>query len=91
MKSSNSELTVEDIPLKVLEKLAKLSDPDVPLKERVQLEVEMMKDPYEKKVMVDFRQKFDRKKFLEHKAEMESKLQEKIHADILTEAEKEKK
>jgi hypothetical protein len=89
-KSSSNELTVEDIPLKVLEKLAILSDPDVPLKERVQLEVDMMKDPYEKKVMVDFRQKFDRKKFLEHKAEYEQNIQEKIHADILTEAEKEK-
>jgi hypothetical protein len=89
-KSTKEVVSQEDIPLRILEKLAILTDPDVPLKERCQVEVDMLKDPFEKKIMVDFRHTFDRKAFLSLKAEYEEKEQQRIHRDILTEEEKER-
>jgi hypothetical protein len=89
-KSAHEIVSQEDIPLEILEKLAILTDPDVPLKERVQVEVDMMKDPFEKKIMVDFRHTFDRKAFLSLKADYEQREQQRINKDILTEEEKER-
>mmetsp|Transcript_11086 Transcript_11086/g.19515 ORF Transcript_11086/g.19515 Transcript_11086/m.19515 type:complete len:357 (+) Transcript_11086:239-1309(+) len=79
----------DDIPLPILEKLATLTDSNTPLKERCQLEVDMMQDPFTKKIMVDFRHNFDRKAFLKCKAQLEQQEQERIQSNILTEAQKE--
>jgi hypothetical protein len=89
-KSAKEIVSQEDIPLHILEKLAILTDPDVPLKERCQVEVDMLKDPFEKMIMVDFRHTFDRKAFLSLKADYEEKEQQRINRDILTEEEKER-
>ncbi|KAG7369409.1 hypothetical protein IV203_032152 [Nitzschia inconspicua] len=89
-KSAKEIVTQDDIPLDVLEKLAILTDTDVPLKERVQVEVDMLKNPFEKKIMVDFRHTFDRKAFLSLKAEYDEREQRRINKDIMTEEEKER-
>lgn len=89
-KSAKEIVTQDDIPLEILEKLAILTDPDVPLKERVQVEVDMLKDPFEKKIMVDFRHTFDRKAFLSLKSDYEQREQQRINKDIMTEEEKER-
>ncbi|KAL3933376.1 MAG: hypothetical protein SGARI_003722, partial [Bacillariaceae sp.] len=58
--------------------------------ERVQLEVDMSRDPFEKKIMVKFRNTFDRKAFLALKNEYEQNEERKIAKNFMTEQEKER-
>lgn len=86
------ELTQDDIPFETLKKLMVITDPDPEVKksrERSQLEVDMMRDPLEKRILVEFRHKFDRKKFLSEKSELERKANEKLAKDISLEEKKE--
>ncbi len=89
-KGGKEIVNQKDIAFEILQKLAIITDPDVPLKERVQVEVDMMKDPYEKKVLVEFRHTFDRKSFLSMKADWERQEQKRIAKNIKTEEEIEK-
>jgi hypothetical protein len=89
-RNAKDIVTQDDIPLDILEKLAILTDSNVPLKERVQLEVDMSRDPFEKKIMVDFRNVFDRKAFLSLKADYEQDQEKKIAKNFMTEQEKER-
>ena len=86
------ELTQDDIPLAILEKLMVITDPDPEVKkstERAQLEVDMMRDPTEKRILVEFRHKFDRKKFLSDKSELERQAALKLSKEISIEEQKE--
>ena len=87
------ELTQDDIPLAILEKLMVITDPDPEVKkstERSRLEVEMMRDPTEKRILVEFRHKFDRKKFLSDKSELERQAALKLSKEISIEEQKER-
>mmetsp|Transcript_29926 Transcript_29926/g.72533 ORF Transcript_29926/g.72533 Transcript_29926/m.72533 type:complete len:334 (-) Transcript_29926:283-1284(-) len=86
------ELTQDDIPLAILEKLMVITDPDPEVKkstERSQLEVDMMRDPTEKRILVEFRHKFDRKKFLSDKSDLERRAALKLSKEISIEEQKE--
>jgi hypothetical protein len=50
--------------MEVQRKLAIITDPATPMKERLGIEVEMMKNPKEKSYLSEFRHDFDRKKYL---------------------------
>jgi ABC-type proline/glycine betaine transport system ATPase subunit len=50
--------------MEVQRKLALITDPATPMKERLEIEVEMMKNPKEKSYLSEFCQDFDRKKYL---------------------------
>ncbi|KAL3907610.1 MAG: hypothetical protein SGILL_008801 [Bacillariaceae sp.] len=90
VKNPKEIITQDDIPLDILEKLAILTDETAPLKERCQLEVDMLKDPFQKQIMVDFRHTFDRKAFLSLKNDFELKEEAKMHRNYNTEQEKER-
>jgi hypothetical protein len=86
------ELTQDDIPLEILKKLSIITDPDPDVKksrERGQLEVDMMRNPTEKRILVEFRHKFDRKKFLSEKSELERQAGMKLAKEISIEEQKE--
>lgn len=84
-KPNAKELTQADIPLETLQKLFMITDPNAPLKERVQVEVDMMRDPVEKRILVEFRHKFDRKSFLSTQAEQQRAEDARIKSNIQTE------
>jgi len=79
----------DKIPIEIQHKLMKVTDPELSIKDRVEMEIEMMKDPEEKRILVKFKNKFDRKRFLESLSYEEQIKQEKIRADIRLEEEKE--
>lgn len=54
----------DDIPPVIQEKLAIISDPATPMRERIQLELEMRKIPEEEQYLAEFKHSFDRKKYL---------------------------
>jgi len=54
----------DDIPPVIQEKLAIISDPATPMRERIQLELEMRKIPKEEQYLAEFKHSFDRKKYL---------------------------
>jgi hypothetical protein len=54
----------EELPIEVQRKLALITDPATPMKERLEIEVEMMKNPKEKSYLSEFRHNFDRKKYV---------------------------
>lgn len=86
------ELTQADIPLEILNKLCIITDPDPDVKksrERGQLEVDMMRNPTEKRILVEFRHKFDRKAFLSEKSELERQANLRLAKEIQTEEQKE--
>jgi hypothetical protein len=84
-KPNTTELTQADIPLETLRKLCMITDPNAPLKEKVQMEVDMMRDPVEKRILVEFRHKFDRKAFLSTHAEQQRAEDARIRSNIQTE------
>lgn len=65
----NFTLNQDDIPPEIAEKLAIIADPETKMKDRVALEVQMRKNPEEAHYLANFRDKFDRKKFLTKKSE----------------------
>jgi hypothetical protein len=63
-KKEKRRSSQEDLPMEVQRKLAIITDPATPMKERLGIEVEMMKNPKEKSYLSEFRHDFDRKKYL---------------------------
>jgi hypothetical protein len=81
-KTASSDIKQEDIPIEILEKLMVLTDPETSVRERAEIEVDMSKDPYAKSILVNFRQKFDRKAFLKQKAQMDQEAEAQMAKNI---------
>mmetsp|Transcript_19365 Transcript_19365/g.39822 ORF Transcript_19365/g.39822 Transcript_19365/m.39822 type:complete len:215 (+) Transcript_19365:951-1595(+) len=81
----------EDIPVEIQHKLCKITDPSLPLKKKVEMEVELMTEgtPEEKEIYCLFKNKFDRQSFMEWKTEDDHDKWNTIENNALTEAEKE--
>eukprot|EP00980_Cylindrotheca_fusiformis_P002626 scaffold618_cov130-Cylindrotheca_fusiformis.AAC.30 len=76
----------EDIPLEIQKKLAILTDPETPMKRRLEIEVEMMKNPEEKSIFSEFRHDFDRKKYLTEKEMRDKEEEEQMKKNMSEEA-----
>jgi len=79
----------DEIPIEIQHKLMQITDPHLTIKDRVALEIEMMKNVEEKRILLKFKSNFDRKRFLESLSYEEQIKQDKIQADIRLEEEKE--
>jgi len=81
----------DEIPKEIKEKLSRiLSDPDISLKEKVELQLEFMKGtPELKELFLRYKHRRDRQQFLEFRATLEQQKREKIEADALAEQQKE--
>lgn len=77
---------LEKVSPEVRSKLAKIFNKQTPMKERLQLEVEMMKDPEERKTLADFRYKAERKMFNMKILESEAAQQELLEKNLSEEA-----
>lgn len=72
------------IPIEMQHKLCRITDPNISIKEKVELELEMMKgSPEEKRLYLQYKRQFDRQQFLEWRAAGEQKKNEKILAEVL--------
>lgn len=71
-------------------KLAKVLNKNTPMKERLELEVQMMKDPKERKTLADFKYKYDRKNFNLKIFETELDKQEQLEKNLDEEAKRAK-
>ena len=81
-------LSQEDLPMEVQKKLSILTDPTTPLKEKIELEVEMRNNPDEEVFLAEFRNNFSNKLYLEKKQEMERLEQEQLNKNLKEEAER---
>ena len=79
-------LMLEKVTPSVRSKLAKVFNQATPMKDRLSLEVEMMKDPDERKILADFRYKADRKMFNMKILESETAQQELLEKNLSEEA-----
>jgi hypothetical protein len=67
-------------------KLKTVLDKEVPMKERLELEVKMMKNPDERKILADFKYKFERKNFNLKIFEAEVEKEEELEKNLEEEA-----
>jgi hypothetical protein len=92
-KEDRKKLSQDDIPMKVQRKLAIITDPERPMKERLELEVEMRNNEDESEILAVFKESFDRKKFLKTKQDVdreEEEQMERFHREEAVRAAKEK-
>ncbi|KAL3932227.1 MAG: hypothetical protein SGBAC_010945 [Bacillariaceae sp.] len=75
-------LSQDDIPPAIAEKLSIIMDPDTKLKDRIELEVAMRKNPEEEPYFAQFRTKFDRKKFLTVKAKKDKEEEDQLKKNL---------
>jgi len=81
---------IDEIPIEMQRKLYKITDPTLTIKEKVQLELEMMKgSPEEKRIFLKYKSQFDRKQFFSSRTHEEEQRQQKIKDDSLVERKKE--
>lgn len=72
------------IPIEMQHKLCRITDPNISIKEKVELELAIMKgSPEEKRLYLQYKSQFDRQKFLEWRAADEQEKNEKIKAEVL--------
>jgi len=64
------------------EKLSIIMDPDTKMKDRIELEVAMRKNPEEEPYLAQFRTKFDRKKFLSVKAKKDKEEEDQLKKNL---------
>lgn len=80
----------KDLPLEIQKRLYRVTDPDISIKERVELELEFMKgSPEEKRIYLEYRHHFDRQEFFDARAFDEQEKQENIEANAREESLKE--
>lgn len=97
MKSKSMEKTrprqmQKDLPLEIQKKLYRVTDPELPIKERVELELEFMKGtPEEKRIYLEYRHQFDRQEFFDARALDEQEKQVNIETKAREESIKEAK
>jgi len=79
-----------DLPIEMQRRLYRVTDPNLSIKERVELELEFMKGTREeKRCYLEFRHHFDRNKFFDNKALEEKEKQHTIDANAREERRKE--
>ena len=78
--------SLEGVSPSVRAKLKKVLDKTTPMKERLELEVQMMKIPDERKILADFKYKFERKDLNMKIFESEMKQQEQLEGFLGEEA-----
>jgi hypothetical protein len=83
LKTSIEKLSADP---QVQAKLAKMIDPKTPMKERLELEVAMMRHPVERKVLADFRYKKDRTSYLVNVVETQEHEEEQLNKNLAQEA-----
>lgn len=77
-KRDKTRTSQEHIPMDIQRKLAVFTDPATPMKQRVELEVEMRNNEKEYAFLTEFRHTFDRKQFLEAKKETDQEEQARL-------------
>ncbi len=78
--------SLEKVTPEVRSKLAKVFNKNTPMKERLQLEVDMMKDDDERKILAEFRYKVERKNFNVKILESEEAQQDLLAQNLAEEA-----
>lgn len=92
MEKNRPRQLQKDLPLEIQKKLYRVTDPDLAIKERVELELEFMKGtPEEKRIYLEYRHHFDRQEFFDAKALGEQEKQDNIEANAREESMKEAK
>lgn len=87
---SRTKLNQKDLPIKIQQRLYAVTDPNISIKERVELELEFMKGSSgEKRIYLEFRNHFDRQEFFDLKAQEEQEKQDSIEANAVEESLKE--
>lgn len=87
---SRTKLNQKDLPIEIQQRLYAVTDPNISIKERVELELEFMKgSPEEKRIYLEFRNHFDRQEFFDLKAQEEQEKQDTIEANAVEESLKE--
>lgn len=87
---SRPKLDQKDLPIEIQRKLYRVTDPNISIKKKVELELEFMKGtPEEKRMYIEFRNHFDRKGFLDGKALDELQKRDSIEANAREESLKE--
>lgn len=82
--------SLEGVSPSVRAKLKKVLDKTTPMKERLELEVQMMKDPDERKILADFKYKFERKNLNMKIFENEVQAQDQLDKSLKEEAKRAK-
>lgn len=79
-----------NLPIEVQKRLYRVTDPNISLKEKVELEIEFMSgSPEEKRMYLEFRNHFNRQEFLSWKDMTEQQRREHIEANAREESAKE--
>jgi hypothetical protein len=78
------EQLVEEIPKHLQSKLYEITDPSLSIKERIEVEMKVLKSvsPEEKRIILKFKNSFDRKLFFDEKMKEEETTDEKIQRKI---------
>lgn len=88
--SLKPQINQKDLPIEIQQKLYRVTDPDISIKKKVELELEFMKGtPEERRIYLEFRNHFDRQQVFVTKAMEEQQKQDKIEADAREEGRKE--
>jgi hypothetical protein len=89
-KTKTKKELMDEIPKHIKHKLYKITDPSISIKERVQLELDMMKaNPEEKRILLKFKSNFERKLYIDFRDEEHQNHTNKVQSDILIEQKKE--
>jgi hypothetical protein len=90
LKTKTKQELMDEIPNDIKHKLYKMSDPELSIKERVLLELDMMKtSPEEKRILLKFKRNFERKLFIDYRDETQQNVTNKIQSDIRKEQKRE--
>jgi hypothetical protein len=89
-RTKTKQELMDEIPNYIKHKLYKITDPELSIKERVQLELDMMKtSPEEKRILLKFKRNFERKLFIDFRGEEQQNHTNKIQSNIVIEQKKE--
>mmetsp|Transcript_6499 Transcript_6499/g.13449 ORF Transcript_6499/g.13449 Transcript_6499/m.13449 type:complete len:398 (-) Transcript_6499:251-1444(-) len=90
MEKTKRRTLQKDLPLDIQKRLYRVTDPDLSIKEKVELELEFMKGTSEeKRIYLAYRHHFDRQEFFGAREFTEQEQQEKIEANAREEKKKE--
>lgn len=88
--TSTTTTEIDEIPIEMQHILQKFTDPTLTIKEKVQLELDMMKgSPEQKRIFLKYKSQYDRRQFFDSRANEEEQRQQKIKDDSSVERKKE--
>lgn len=91
-RPSKPVLSQKDLPMEMQKRLYAVTDPDISIKQKVELELEFMRGtPEEKRIYLQYRHHFDRQEFFDAKASEEQEKQDTIESNAREEKMKEAK